>query len=297
MKPRSITAFALAMLVCSLAAQGPVVVDHGIATRGDTGIGWDQPLAGELASSDHVPMIMGHPQAGPDFFRDGFTFRGDQWTAVVIDLQCDFDGYLFLIDPQGNVAAFNDDFTSVNSSEISHTLTMTGVHRIIVSSYSPGVTGNYTLTLHSVPGVPQPVPSAQPSEVFDAQQRFAYEAPEPVRQRQGAFQEMSQGESIVDRLRPPAQSQPQQPSLPPQQPGFPVTNTPPNPQSGSQAGPSPQQQVDFRGMDTQWFEALGRQAELNRQAAERSGEIITRTDGSPPNQIDPNMPNQTAPQP
>jgi hypothetical protein len=61
--------------------------------------------------------------------------------------------------------------------------------------------------------------------------------------------------------------------------------------------PTRQQQVDVHGMDTQWLQDLGREAERHRQEAESQEEIITRIEESPPNQTDPNATGQTSPQP
>ncbi len=78
-------------------------------------------------------------------YRDSYEF---QWTAgqrVQIDCTGDFDNYLILRRPSGSQAE-NDDTNGLNAQVI-ETLTETGTYTVIVTTYSPGQGGSYTLTI------------------------------------------------------------------------------------------------------------------------------------------------------
>ena len=78
-------------------------------------------------------------------YRDSYEF---QWTAgqrVQIDVTGDFDNYLILRRPSGTQVD-NDDTNGLNA-QIIETLTETGTYTVVVTTYSPGQGGSYTLTI------------------------------------------------------------------------------------------------------------------------------------------------------
>lgn len=78
-------------------------------------------------------------------YRDSYEFS---WTAgqrVQIDLTGDFDNYLILRRPSGSQVD-NDD-TNGTDAQIIETLTETGTYTVVVTTYAPGQTGSYTLTI------------------------------------------------------------------------------------------------------------------------------------------------------
>lgn len=104
-----------------------------------------QTIQGTLEMGDAA--VLPEQRGTPDYFRDGFVFRARSGQSVTIDLACNFDGYLYLVDTRGTVLVSNDDFGSVNTSRIIATLGSGGPHRIVVTSFSPGTGGTYSLSL------------------------------------------------------------------------------------------------------------------------------------------------------
>lgn len=75
------------------------------------------------------------------------SFEGTAGSAILIDLISeDFDTYLFLIGPDKQIVADNDDGGGGTQSRIAVILPTTGTYQILVSSYEAGATGQYTLT-------------------------------------------------------------------------------------------------------------------------------------------------------
>jgi len=66
---------------------------------------------------------------------------------VHIELRGDFDTYLILRAPSGRQRD-NDDAPGMGTdSMLDQTLDETGTYRVMVTSYQPGTTGSYTLTV------------------------------------------------------------------------------------------------------------------------------------------------------
>jgi hypothetical protein len=90
-------------------------------------------------------------QQGPSFYYDLFSFIGTEGTGIVIDLSSSsFDTYLFLIAPDGSVAASNDDWSGTDS-HIEATLGQTGSWSIQTTTYYAGATGAYSLVVSGCP--------------------------------------------------------------------------------------------------------------------------------------------------
>lgn len=81
-------------------------------------------------------------------YLDEYTFRGTAGDEAVIEIRSEeFDTYLFLIGPGGEQFE-NDDYNgSQEYSVINRTLTETGTFDVIVTTFRPGETGEYTLTM------------------------------------------------------------------------------------------------------------------------------------------------------
>ena len=82
-------------------------------------------------------------------FYDTYTFDGAANQSVTIYLRSfDFDTYLILIDPNGNVVVENDDSNRTldsSNSLIEAVLPMNGIYSVLVNSYASDSTGNYSL--------------------------------------------------------------------------------------------------------------------------------------------------------
>jgi len=78
---------------------------------------------------------------------DYFDFTGRPGQRAHIDLQSnDFDTYLILKDPNGEQQE-NDDYESTSRSVIDADIVESGTYRVLVTSYSEGETGSYTLAI------------------------------------------------------------------------------------------------------------------------------------------------------
>ena len=100
--------------------------------------------AGSLSTGD----AMGGPR-GSEYYFDDIEFSGTAGTPVVIETTAaSFDTYLYLLNEDCQVIASNDDGGSGLLSRIAITLPTTGVYTIVVTTYSSGVTGSYTVTLN-----------------------------------------------------------------------------------------------------------------------------------------------------
>jgi hypothetical protein len=103
-------------------------------------------VTGTLEPTDNA-ALENDERATAGYARDGHVFEAEAGTTVIVHLACDFDGFLILTGPDGQIIDINDDADSIHSSRIQSRLSQSGDHRIIVSSYAPGMGGNYTLTL------------------------------------------------------------------------------------------------------------------------------------------------------
>ncbi len=95
---------------------------------------------GELAAED-CPLGDGH-------FYDEWQFAGDAETAVTVDLASgDFDTFLTLLDPSGEIEATDNDGGPGANSRVTEVLGATGTWSIKVSNFVAEELGEYTLTL------------------------------------------------------------------------------------------------------------------------------------------------------
>jgi len=84
-----------------------------------------------------------------DSLYDLYTFRGTAGQVVRVELESDdFDPYLFLIAPDGQQLAENDDISRDNrNSALRLTLPVNGTYSVLVNSYDPDSRGRYRLVI------------------------------------------------------------------------------------------------------------------------------------------------------
>ncbi len=84
-------------------------------------------------------------------FVDSYEFEGSRGQHVAIDVRSSaFDTYLILKDPAGEQTENDDaqDGAGVGHSTIEMDLTEAGMYRVLVTSYEPGESGAYSLTIN-----------------------------------------------------------------------------------------------------------------------------------------------------
>jgi hypothetical protein len=123
-------------------------------------------VEGALIGLDSDPIPLGLSRSGDDYRRAVHPLGVEAGQAVEILLECDFDGYLMLLDPRGESIAENDDFGDTDRARIRHRFEEGGVHEVVVTTFSPGTTGHYHL---AVRGIEIPPPSEQDEEIESGQ--------------------------------------------------------------------------------------------------------------------------------
>ncbi len=125
-----------------------------------------QLTVSEIVCDDSQAIAFGQTVTGTldadDCLRPGGAFQ-ESWGLVLandmtarIDLESDaFDAFLVLKDTDGNILATNDDGGGGLNSSIDYALTA-GTYEIVASSFRPGETGAYQLTVN----VPPPATTA-----------------------------------------------------------------------------------------------------------------------------------------
>jgi len=86
-------------------------------------------------------------------YYDQYTFWGSPGDVVVVDLfSTEFDPYLILVSPSGDDVQ-NDDYEgSASRSRIEKVLNESGEWRVLVTSYRPGESGAYEVSITTVGG-------------------------------------------------------------------------------------------------------------------------------------------------
>lgn len=114
-------------------ASAPPVAPSGPSVREESG----------YLTADDVTLTSGE-------YVDGFQIQGVPGMRVRVELtSSDFDTYVMIKTPSGT-SLDNDDFEGAkNRSVIETELTETGEHRVLVTSYKPGETGSYRLTIET----------------------------------------------------------------------------------------------------------------------------------------------------
>ncbi len=126
-----------------------VTIETGASTVASTGqrdvetLQFGQPARGELQSGD------GTLEAGE--YRDIWVFNGQAGQVVTVEMESQgFDSYVGLAGPDGEMLDENDDADGrTDLSRVSVQLRESGRYRVMATSYGPGETGSYALTLNS----------------------------------------------------------------------------------------------------------------------------------------------------
>lgn len=138
-----------------------LTASQGAPPSADSPIAVGQTVQGALMAGDNAALPATARHSGSAYLRDGHVFEATPGQVVTINLASDFDGYLYLVGPDGQVLGENDDSGSTRASQIQATLTQAGPHRIVVTSYGSGAVGNYTLTVS--PGAATVAPAVMPT--------------------------------------------------------------------------------------------------------------------------------------
>jgi hypothetical protein len=92
-------------------------------------------------------LAQGDGQLNSGEFTDVYRFTGQRGQRVAIDVgSTDFDTYVMLRSPSGE-GSDNDDGPDGTNARITQVLGETGEYQVTVTSYQPGETGNYTLSV------------------------------------------------------------------------------------------------------------------------------------------------------
>ena len=121
--------------------QGKAAAPLGAAACFTANITCNTTIASELTAGDCIFPT-------DDSFYDAWQFQGETGDRVRIHMAAGYDTVLFLFDPQGDLAAVNDDLSETDlNSLIEFTLTQTGTWTIWANSYEDNQTGLYSLDL------------------------------------------------------------------------------------------------------------------------------------------------------
>ena len=95
-------------------------------------------------------QITYHDLLGDTWVEDSYTFEGAISDVVNLYLNSDdFDAYLELYDPNGQLIASNDDWDGLNS-KITWTLTANGIYTVVAQSLSNNGSGEYWFSLNDL---------------------------------------------------------------------------------------------------------------------------------------------------
>lgn len=118
-----------------------------------------EPRAQRL--DEHGTLAAGDDTLTSGEYVDSFDLEGWPGQHVTIDVRsADFDTYVILKSPTGEQVE-NDDAEGDDDnghSRIDDELTELGLYRVLVTSYEPGSTGDYHLTIDSTSAADQPAP-------------------------------------------------------------------------------------------------------------------------------------------
>ena len=92
-------------------------------------------------------LAQGDGQLSSGEYSDVYRFTGQRGQRVAIDVgSADFDTFVMLRSPSGE-SSDNDDGPDGTNAQIAQVLSETGEYQVTVTSYRPGETGNYTLSV------------------------------------------------------------------------------------------------------------------------------------------------------
>ena len=97
--------------------------------------------------------------------------------------------------PDGQLIASNDDYGTIQASRIATTLAQSGQHRIVVTTFSEGNTGPYTLTLRE--GEQEDLQNQSPGPEFYQQMSYMNMDPKFSPQDEEIYQRMIDSEKFI----------------------------------------------------------------------------------------------------
>jgi hypothetical protein len=132
-------------------------------------ISCNSTIAGQLTTDDcRLPA--------DESFYDAWAFQATAGDVVRINMAAGYDTYLFLLNPQGGIAARNDDANGMTlNSQIDFTINATGTWTIYANAFEPGDTGPYSLDLACTfvnPPPPPPTCTSSSTALCLNQERF-----------------------------------------------------------------------------------------------------------------------------
>jgi hypothetical protein len=129
------------IVVTDLSARREAAAPPATAAAPASNVANNQATNGALASND--------PTLTEGQHYDLYTFTGRRGQNVSIDLTSStFDTFLMLVYPSGEGAEDDDGVSGTTNSRITGGLPEDGEYTVVVTSYSPGATGNYSLRMN-----------------------------------------------------------------------------------------------------------------------------------------------------
>jgi hypothetical protein len=145
-RPGEAGAYAVSVVDLSRASQTPVVAaapapsQSQATASGDATLAPDRPASGRLATGDQ------RLRSGE--FMDTYRFEGRRGQRATVTLtSSEFDPYLMMVQPDGRQIENDDRGDGSLNSQIVQVLPADGIYEVTVTSYQPGETGGYSLTV------------------------------------------------------------------------------------------------------------------------------------------------------
>jgi tetratricopeptide (TPR) repeat protein len=129
------------------------------------------------------------------------TFEGTAGETTAIELSIDdFDAYLILLDPDGEMIAQANDGVGGTNARITLTLPTTGTYTLLVNSYGAGETGHYRLETRSASATEQALEQADQlnQQVIELYQVGRYGEAVPLAEAALAIREQASGTNHPD---------------------------------------------------------------------------------------------------
>lgn len=134
---------------------------------------------GRLEPGDEPPLPPGIPRAEPGHLRDVYTYEVRDGETLTVELECEFDGYLYLIDSRGQLIAENNDYGNMRAARIANAvIPEAGECWIVVTTYGAGQQGAYRLSIGALSAAPTDTPIA-PGQTIEGTLEPGDEAPLP----------------------------------------------------------------------------------------------------------------------
>jgi hypothetical protein len=167
---RAFPAIPILLASVELFAQAPTPTVTPFAVPGDPHCGQFGVLSCPGPTSAGAQLTTADCLLFDGSYYDVFRLSGTEGQTVTISLSSGaFDTFLFLLDPDGNSFAQNDDFPGGGTnSRLVVTLPSTGEWTVIANSFSPDQFGSYTLSLSCSGGLAPtatPLAGSPPSDI------------------------------------------------------------------------------------------------------------------------------------